>query len=501
MKVLFVYSLNIVESATKPLQSPGQMQFGISYISSFLKKHGHQTKLIVLSRVLSRKNRDLIDEYLKNFYPRVICFTAVSTEYPFITQIAKYIKLRYPDIYLVIGGPHVSLNPDEVLSDGFDALCIGEGEIPILELVSQLENNIAIPPSGIHNLWLKHNSDVERNSPRPFLQELDSLPFPDREMWLEWIGPHPRARHSVILGRGCIFQCSYCCNHALRKLSTGTYFRLRSPENIVEEIKEITTQFPMEKEIYLEVESFGTSKEWAIRVCEKLEELNTMIRHPLSFGVNIRITPNANFEDLFTACKKSNFRFVNIGLESGSERIRRDILRRDYSNQDIINTVALAKKVGLQVALFNMIGIPGETIQDFKETVNVNRICLPDWHFTSIFFPYPGTELYAVCKRQGLLKTPLNTDMERANAVLDLPKFSKRQIKKSYTLFDYYVYKGRKPMIKILALMWETILSSNSNINFFLRRILQLYVFKSVRLAFRKVKKWDSTIRVLALYM
>jgi radical SAM superfamily enzyme YgiQ (UPF0313 family) len=341
-------------------------------------------------------------------------------------------------------------------------------------------------PSDIPNLWIKHGSEIEKNSPRPFLQDLDSLPFPDREIWQEWIEERQGSRYSVLLARGCPFQCTYCCNHALKKVALGAYVRFRSPDNIVKEIKEITNRSQSTKEIYLEVESFGINKEWAIELCSKLESFNKTLSHPLFFGANLRITPNADLENLFVACKKCNFRFINIGLESGSERVRREILKRNYSNEDIINAVVSARKHGLKIALFNMIGIPGETIGDFKETVKINRICLPDWHFTSIFFPYPGTDLYFLCKEQGLLKKPLDTEIERMKATLDLPGYTKKQIEKSYIWFDYYVYKGRKPIYKILGLVLKSKLRSKSYLNIFLKKLSRLIFFNWLRNVLRK---------------
>lgn len=465
MNILFIYSVDEIHSFAKPLSGPALIQFGISYISSFLKKHLHHTRLIVLGRILGKKNYDIIDRYLKKFYPKLICFTAVNSEYRFISGIAKYIKNHYPDIYLLIGGPHVSLNPEGVLSGEFDALCIGEGENPTLELVEQLEKGIS--PSGIPNLWIKKGSVIEKNSPRPFLQNLDSLPLPDRGMWQEWIPEGAGLWYPVLLGRGCPFECTHCCNHALRKITSGTYVRFRSPDNIIEEIKEIITKYPITEEIYLEVETIGINKEWDMGLCRKLQHLNTTLSRPLSFGANLRITPHADLDELFAEFKKSNFNFINIGLESGSERVRREILKRDYSNQDIINAVRLARKYGLRVHFYNMIGIPGETLADFKETVRINRICQPDLHYTYIFHPYPGTVLYSLCEQQGLFKKDLDTEMERCKANLGLPGFTKRQIQKSYSWFDYYLYKGYKPRYKLLA----KVLALRIRKNYFYRRI------------------------------
>lgn len=485
MNILFIYSVDEIHSFATPLPGPGWIHFGISYISSFLKKHTHHTGLVVLGRLLRKKNYDIIDKFLDKFHPGLICFTAVSSEYRFICNIAKYIKRRYPDIYLLIGGPHVSLNPQEAISAEFDGLCIGEGENAALELVSQLEKGAS--PSGIPNLWIKRGSVVEENPPRPFLQDLDTLPFPDREMWQEWMPCGTGLTQPVLLGRGCPFECTYCCNQALRKIASGTYVRLRSADNIAGEIKEIVAKYPATESIYLEVETIGINKEWAMQLCSKLRQLNATLSKPLSFGVNLRIAPNLELESLFAEFKKSNFSFVNIGLESGSERVRREILNRHYSNEDIINAVRLARKYGLKVHFYNMIGVPGETLADFKETVRINRICQPDFHHTSIFFPYPGTALHALCKKQGLLKKDLDTEMERHKAVMNLPGFSKRQIQRSFVWFDYYLYKGRKPASKLLARVFALGVRNN----YLYRRIKHNWFLKRLRHIVRSLYSLD----------
>lgn len=479
MNVVFVYSLDDAQSVKTPLRTSEQIQFGTSYISSFLKKHNHNTKLIVLSKFFKNTYKKIIDKYIKDFSPKLICFTAVSSEYNFIATVAKYVKSHYPGIYLLIGGCHVSLNPDNILSDDFDALCIGEGELPTLELISQLEKGVF--PSKIPNLWIKHNDKVEKNATRQFLQNLDDLPFPDREMWENWIKEQIGDGVSILLGRGCPFECAYCCNSVLKKISSGSYVRLRSIDNILAEIKNVVAIYPEKKEIYFEVESFGINTSWAIKLCNELKNFNETIENPLSFGVNLRVSTGLDYESLFSALRNANFKFINIGLESGSERVRREVLNREYSNTDFISVVRLARKFGLKVNIFNMIGIPGETVLDFKETVKVNRICQPDIHMTGIFFPYQGTKLYALCKEKGLLKNKLNTELERRNAVLDLPGFSKKQIQKSYFWFDYDVYKGHRPLYKLLIRAVIAKFQANPYLNFIYLRIVRLPLLKRIK--------------------
>jgi len=447
MNILFVYSLYDVALPFKPLMLPEEIQFGISYISSVLKSHGHTTKLLVLSRYWRRENEDRIKQCFYDFQPAVVCFTAVYSEYDFIIDVARYIRRIAPDICLMVGGAHVSLNADDKMDD-FDVMCIGEGEYPVLEFVSQLEKGKS--PQGISNLWIKKGTHIERNPIRPFLQNLEELPFPDRQMWEEWVEMRPGSRETVMLGRGCPFTCTYCCNHALKRLAPGEYVRFRSPDSIVSEIEELAEKYAQKREIYLEVETIGLNKEWALELCSKLEGLNKRLRYPLTFGANLRIMPNLDLKSIFNAFKKSNFRFVNIGLESGSERVRQQVLKRYYSNENIIKAVKLARDYDLEVAFLNLVGLPGETLSDFKETVRINRQCLPDWSGMSIFFPYPGTELYSLCKKQKLLKKNILGKMERGRAVLDLPGFSKKQIENSYAWFEYLIYKGHRPLHKLL---------------------------------------------------
>ena len=130
--------------------------------------------------------------------------------------------------------------------------------------------------------------------------------------------------------------------------------------------------------------------------------------------------------------------------------MRKDILKRNYSNDDVIKTVNSAKKYGLSYNFHVMIGIPGETIEDFKETIKICRICQPKEVYGYIFYPYPGTDLYELCKKMDLLKEKIDIRMERRQAIFDLPGFSKKQIQRSYIWFNYNVYKGYKPRIKLI---------------------------------------------------
>ena len=448
MNVLFIYTTGMSISRDKPLNTLGEMQFGISYISSMLKKHGFKTELFIASETNDKKLQRIIDDQISEFKPKLICFNSVTTEYEKITKIASYIKKRYPEIFLIIGGVHASLEPEKVIQDKFDAICIGEGEYPVLELGEQLKNGVE--PSNIKNIWIKKEGKIEKNPTRPFQQNLDDLPFPDREMWLKWCKFHPNiyGEIRVLIGRGCPFGCTYCSNHAIRKLATGNYVRYRSPENIIAELKDCLDKFPKIKDCYFEVETIAFNIDWFNNLSKKLKVYNDQIENKINYRANLRIIPNVDYDKLFSLFKNANINHINIGLESGSEKIRYEVLKRYYKNSDIINAVKKAKKYGIKVSLFNLVGIPGETKKDFQETIKVNKLCQPDHLFTSIFFPYPGTILYERAREMGLFENydELNKDMERRNAAFDLPGFSKKEIEHEFIFFQYNVYKGRKAL-------------------------------------------------------
>jgi len=453
-RVLFVYSIDGHRRFDRRPISTTAIQLGISYISALLKQQGHATSLVVLESKRGAADFPLLERCLREFQPGLVCHTAVATQYPFIVEAARYIRGQRPDLSQIVGGVHVSLNPAQALADGFDAVCVGEGEYPTLEFAAQLD--CGVRPSGVANLWIRTPGGVERNPPRPFLEPLDALPLADRALWDEWLDHSRPPVHMVLLGRGCPYQCTYCCNHALRKLAAGPYVRMREPEAIVGEISTLAAPSEVDQEIYLEVETLMLDPQWTERLCAGLAAFNATRRRPIGFGANVRVTPNADVDGFFGALARANIRSVNIGLESGSERVRREVLKRHYSNEDVLRTVQVARAHGMRVALYNLIGLPGETFTDFLETARMNRLCRPDSPRTSIFFPYPGTELHRLCAARGLLPAQIATDRERRQAVLDLPAFSRRKIQECYDYFDLYVAHAN-PLVRrlrILAARW-----------------------------------------------
>jgi len=255
---------------------------------------------------------------------------------------------------------------------------------------------------------------------------------------------------------------------------------MRSPENILREVAMLYKSYP-HRNIYFEIETITLNKPWLLELCNQLAAFNSTQEHPVFFGCNFRISPQSLDENLFVAFEKANFNRINIGLESGSERIRHEVLKRNYSNDDFLHAVSLARNHGMKIHVYNMIGLPGESLSDHKETILLNRRSQPEGHYTGIFYPYPGTELYDVCLQQGLISKVLDTKKERMQSVIELPNFSKKQIRRAYEWFDYNVYSGYKPLWKTVILVTMVKVRSSPTINYLFRKIIQLPWLRHLR--------------------
>jgi anaerobic magnesium-protoporphyrin IX monomethyl ester cyclase len=445
-----VYSVNNYVSLEKPIRDGCSIPFGIAMIASVLKSDGHEVELLVFTP--DTPIFETLKSFIKRFHPRLFCLTAVSTQFPLICEIAKAIKQLDSTIFVALGGAHASLMPEEAIACPYiDGVCVGEGDTAVVELAAQLE--AGLQPANIHNFWFKKPGTeiIQKNDPAPFLSDLDSLPFIDRGLWQSWIH-EPERDPSVLVGRGCPFRCSYCSNHILGKLSSGAYVRFRSPGNIIAEIEQIIPD-PNVTNIYLEVETIGVNIKYAFQLCEALYQFNERRDIPIHFKINLAVTHKL-IEDidllncLFKEFKRANIVTINIGLESGSERIRKEVLRRPhYSNQDILTFCSLAKKYDIKIIMFVMMGLPGESVHDFGATLQMARLCEPHNIWLSIYYPYPGTDLYCLAKEKKLFSEQnLGHILERRRPYLDLPEFPKWRIIKEYIFFSFNVYKGKKSL-------------------------------------------------------
>ena len=440
----------------RPLPAQSYIPYGMAIIATCLKTAGHDPKVFVLT-----PNSDIeavVGSYIEESKPKLYCLTAVSTQFPFIMTVAEKIKRKDPDAFIVLGGVHASLNPEACIREPFlDAICIGEGEKAVVELAKQLGEGRR--PSHINNLWIKNVDGVERNPIAEFLQDLDSVPVIDRSMWYPWIEDVDQ-NATVLIGRGCPNRCAYCCNHAISRVSPGRYVRYRSSDSIIAEVRRIVEERPEVKEIYLECETITVNLRFTFELLGRIESLNSTLSRPVRFSANASMVPAiADNQAFFEQLRRANFRSIKIGLESGSPRIRKEVLRRPpYTNNDLVTFCRNLRAHGMEAIVYVMMGLPSETVADYRETVECVRQCAPDIVYLNIYYPYPGTDLYKIEKEQGLITDGISTDSERKKPVLDRPGFSKRQVRREFVLFYARSLRGIYPRSKVLKLTVENFL-------------------------------------------
>lgn len=423
MKILLIYP-NIIES-------PKDISHGLAQLSSILKKEGHEVKLIDTT---FKPSKEHIINKVKNFNPDIIGITIATNDKEHAINLLKLIK-PYTNAKILAGGFHATIAPEELIDEEtINGVCIGEGEQAFLDFTTNLQHKKKI--SNIKNLWYKTPQGLVKNEIRELIQDLDTLPFPDKSLfnYQKYIN-HNRGLATFITSRGCPFQCSYCINKTLQTLYKGQkYTRSHSIDYILKEIKEVITKYHV-KEIEFYDDTFTLDKE---RIKEFAKKYPKEIGLP--FYINARV--NAVTKEDFQLLKKAGCIRVSIGIESGDQKIRNEVLKRNMTNKQIIETFKWAKEAKLKTYSFNMIGAPFETLDSIKKTIRINQIIQPDFVGVSLFNAFKGTEVYNLCKKNNLLKNKTAKSYFRESNIKSLPEKRLQKIRES---FGFHIYKYNRP--------------------------------------------------------
>lgn len=383
-RVLFVYP---------NLRAQIGFNYGVSYISGLLKAHGIETRLLNINEQLDYPlDHDRIRKDVLAFSPDVIGFSVLSNQHKYALEIAHAMR-RYTDSLMVFGGIHPTMDPRGVLTGEIpDCICIGEGEESFLELVKKGN------PKGVRNMGYREKGETVLEPLRPYT-DLSILPFKDYDIFNfqqmidakdGWVG--------LLAGRGCPFRCTYCLNHKIIRLyrEAGhlpkSYIRKHSVDEVLAEIEYLLERYKRIKMFIFDDDIFTFDKAWLKEFSEKYPSVTKT-----SFVCNAHVKM---FDDeVADYLKKAGCRIVKFGLESGSDRIRRNVLGRYMSNADIEKAFGAAHKYDLHTSAFLMIGLPCEEKQDLMDTVRLLAAVKPGRFRWSLFFPYIGTRAYEIAEQ------------------------------------------------------------------------------------------------------
>ena len=395
----------------------GEPWFGVGYLSAALKKAGHKTNLLLepphnmyfkipfVSRINIKEK--LVKQAVK-FNPDLIAMTATTFAFPEAKKMASMLKSK-KDIPIILGGIHATSVPEHVLKNtDIDIICRGEGDEAIVEVANALEANKSI--DNIKNIWVKkEDGTIIKNNVRELIKQLDKLPFPDNTIFEKY--NCIQLDYSITTSRGCPYNCSYCCNHYYQQLykNKGQYTRRRSPENVITELKLTKKKYGITS-VYFWDDTFTVNKDW-------LSEFVKIYSREIGLPFHCLTRPENITQEIIHLLKKAGCSHINIGIESGSEKIRRNVLNRQLTNKQIIEATKLIKKANIKLNVFNMFGIPDETPKEMLETVMLNLQIKPDGIFTSLVTLFPELQLTKYAYSKGLLSAKELENMKSGNTL------------------------------------------------------------------------------------
>jgi len=383
----------------------------------------HSIAIRLLSSILENRNFDVTSIFFKDHYsdevvtegeidilvdeilnssPDVVGFSLRSNFFPIYKDIYKKIKKLDPELMILIGGHHPTIAPEWSLKYS-DAICVGEGEIPIIEFCERFrygkEYIRGVRNIYTHEDYLSKKSLIPKNN---LIQNLDELPLPKYSTKDIYVVSkfkfEEEIKMSVLTARGCFFNCSFCYNETYKNIcrGLGKYIRRRSVDNVIKEINRLKFLFPLLQEISFADNVFTFDKKWVDEFCEKFRDIDLKFRcfsHPKMID-----------ENMLKSMKDAGCHMVTIGFQSGSERIRKEYYNRHETNEEVIRSSEILNNVGIKARYDRIINLPYETEEDEKENnILISKLKRPFTIRYLYLVNHPNTPLTKRLLRDGYI--------------------------------------------------------------------------------------------------
>lgn len=465
MKILFVIKDTYVVE-----------RIGLMTLSAVLKNAGHMTEIVLTER-------EDVYKVMEDFKPDVLCYSLMTGEHNYFLDLNRELKKKFNFISF-FGGIHATFVPETIQEEGVDCVCVGEGDDAILELVNALRDHK--PYNAIKNLWVKTpDGKITKNEIRELVSDLDRIPAPDRTL-LTKKDPVLRNYKTRIffIGRGCPFKCTYCFNEGYNKVNKGKgdIIRIRTVDSVIKEVKEVYETEKIECAHFQDDTFTLAGKPW-------LREFATRFKSEIGIPFVCNVRPNTVDEEMAKILKSGGCHSVYMGVEAADDDVRNRLLKRELSKEQMLNACRLLRKQGIKVAAQNMLGLPTEnTLKKDLETLKFNIKLNPTWGFSSIFYPYPGTELYDYSVEHGYFEpNKFTLESNKITSPLNFDEKTNRQITNLHKLFGITVtFPFLYPLTKVLIkLPFERFYST---VYFAWYGYMAHFVMRPNKMSFNKVK-------------
>jgi len=403
----------------------------LAYAAAVLEQDSLDVRL--MDMVAEDKTKEDLRSLARQEKPDFVILDSTTPSIYSDIECARIVK-NESNTKVIMVGPHISALPEETLASAegaIDIACIGEYDYSVRDAIKRFDNL-----DSVKGIAYYKDSRIIKTAPRPLIDNLDELPFPawhHLDLMKYFDGGKLYPYIDIISGRGCPNRCIFCL---WPQVMHGTKYRLRSARNVVDEIEHDIKLCPAVirgGEFFFEDDTFTVNKERAVEICEEILRRDLKI----TFSVNSRID-DADL-DMFRIMKKSGCRELLVGFESGNQ----DMLSRMNKNVTLDKSykfMEYAKKARLEVHGCFVIGLPGETEETAKQTIDLAlKLGLTTAQFSGAV-PYPGTRFYDLAEEHGWLNAKNYNDWLKEGeqaGIVTYPQFSNQKI-------NYYVDLGLK---------------------------------------------------------
>jgi len=390
MKISLVYPLSPIRAEVLP-------PIGLAYLSAYVLNSTERIAVDVID-LNAAPDADLL---AKTREVKIVGIGTTFITYEVCLDILKKVKAQDQSVITVIGGPHASYSARDILKeDCVDFVVIGEGEETFSELCRVVARGDS-DYSRINGLAFRSDDTVVVNWPRPLIQDLDSIPYPNYDFIesmdiyrnkYSLIHDQRRSTFPLVTSRGCPYQCSYCFSGVF-----GKKWRARSPENVVGEWEYLVKKRGAEEIVILD-DAVNMDMERLYEICDRIVKRKLAIPWSTPNGVRADHVD----ERLLRKMKESGCYKIAFGVESGNEEILKGISKH-IKLDSIRKAFRLCATLGLETSGFFMLGLPGDTIESMQDTIDFAKELNPDYAQFTITVPFPGTRLFNDAREQGLI--------------------------------------------------------------------------------------------------
>ena len=449
-----------------------KVPMGIMYILSQLKKDGHVVSIFDNSKygleldindhtlrghmlnfqlldlepygvtyekmTMAKVDADIV-EHIRTFKPDLIGISITEDTSRTGLHFADVCKRAAPDIKVMVGGVFCMTRPDVVIAyKSVDIVCVAEGEKAVSELVRRTERGESI--LDISNLWIKMaDGSIKKNEIEEPVK-LDDLPYPDlsllddRHLFAPFAG-HVYKMSYIESQRGCPRRCTYCCNQIFlnnyAKYKSG-YLRRKSVPRLIDELEHLKRNYGLN---FIQF----TDDDFLLRPLEELRKFSKLYKEKIDLPFWIQAEAWHATDEKVGLVRQAGCISISMGIETGSERILRDVLKRKTPREVTLNAFKIMHKHGIRTSGNIIIGLPDETRKDIFDTIELVRECEPCSINSNIFIPYYGTELREYSVQKGYLDHNYHRDLHDSwRAVLDMPQISKSEVEGLARTFVLY---------------------------------------------------------------